>query len=42
MQAGGERVLVVPAPLAYGKKKVGDIPANSTLRFEVKLLDIKK
>jgi len=41
MQVGGERVLTVPAPLAYGKRKQGDIPANSTLIFEVKLLDVK-
>ena len=27
--------------LAYGAKQRGDIPANSTLRFEVELLDLK-
>ena len=42
MKPGSERVLVVPAGMAYGKKKMGDIPANSTLTFEVKLLEIKK
>ncbi|KAI0032463.1 hypothetical protein K488DRAFT_78473 [Vararia minispora EC-137] len=41
MQAGGERLLVIPPALAYGKRKMGDIPPNSTLTFEVKLLSIK-
>jgi FK506-binding nuclear protein len=41
MKVGGERLLIVPPPLGYGKRKMGDIPPNSTLRFEVKLLDIK-
>ncbi|KAH9938946.1 hypothetical protein B0H21DRAFT_757649 [Amylocystis lapponica] len=40
MHVGSERVLEVPAPLAYGKRKMSDIPANSTLRFEVKLISI--
>lgn len=41
MQAGGERRIVVPAHLAYGSKKTGDIPPNSTLMFDLKLLEIK-
>lgn len=41
MKVGGERVLTVPAPLAYGKQKLQGIPANSTLIFEVKLLEVK-
>jgi len=41
MQAGGERRLTIPANMAYGKKAQKDIPANSTLVFEVKLLEIK-
>ncbi|KAI0829737.1 hypothetical protein BC628DRAFT_1512543 [Trametes gibbosa] len=40
MQVGGERLLTIPAPLAYGKKSQSGIPANSTLIFEVKLLGI--
>ncbi|KIM29798.1 hypothetical protein M408DRAFT_22668 [Serendipita vermifera MAFF 305830] len=40
MKVGGERLLVIPPALAYGKQKTGGIPPNSTLTFEVKLLDI--
>ncbi|EJD03152.1 FKBP-like protein [Fomitiporia mediterranea MF3/22] len=41
MQAGGERLLIVPPNLGYGARKIDGIPANSTLRFECKLLEIK-
>lgn len=41
MQAGGERLLTIPAPMAYGKKAQQGIPANSTLIFEVRLVEIK-
>ncbi|KAJ6587037.1 hypothetical protein DFH09DRAFT_1142379 [Mycena vulgaris] len=42
MQQGGERLLTIPAPMAYGKRGQGsDIPPNSTLIFEVKLINFK-
>jgi len=41
MAIGGERRLTIPAHLAYGSKGVPGIPVNSTLIFDVKLLDIK-
>jgi len=42
MKVGGERTLEVPPNMGYGKRSSSDIPANSTLFFEVKLLDIGK
>lgn len=41
MQIGGEREIVVPPAMGYGARKMSDIPANSTLTFEVKCLEIK-
>jgi len=42
MKVGEKRRLIVPANLAYGNRKMGNmIPANSTLIFDVELLAIK-
>jgi FKBP-type peptidyl-prolyl cis-trans isomerase FkpA len=39
MRVGGERVLVIPASLAYGSSSPSaDIPPNATLVFDVKLV----
>lgn len=32
---------MIPAHLGYGSKATGDIPKNSDLTFDVKLLSIK-
>ena len=42
IQAGGERRITIPAHLAYGSKKLPDIPANSALVFDVKALEVGK
>ncbi len=42
MRVGGKRVLTVSPEYAYGSQAVGPIPANSTLIFEVELLDVGK
>ena len=42
MPVGSEWELVIPAEIAYGSRGQESIPPNSTLIFNVKLLEIKK
>jgi FKBP-type peptidyl-prolyl cis-trans isomerase FkpA len=41
MKVGGKRRLTVPARLGYGDRARGNIPAGSTLVFEIQLLGVK-
>jgi len=42
MKPGGKARLVCPPEIGYGERGSGLIPANSTLVFEVELLEVKK
>ncbi len=42
MREGGKRELHVPAHLAYGERKIGElIPPNSNLRFVIELIEVR-
>ncbi|MCE1644805.1 FKBP-type peptidyl-prolyl cis-trans isomerase, partial [Enterobacter hormaechei] len=41
VKKGGKIKLVIPPELAYGKADLPGIPANSTLVFDIELLDVK-
>ena len=42
MQVGGQRTLLIPADLAYGRKGAGGvIPPHASLVFEVELVDVQ-
>ncbi|MDH4249040.1 MAG: FKBP-type peptidyl-prolyl cis-trans isomerase [Deltaproteobacteria bacterium] len=41
IQPGERRQLIIPPELGYGKRQMGDIPANATLVFNVEALAVE-
>jgi peptidylprolyl isomerase len=41
MKVGGKRKLTIPPEQGYGSDQMGPIPANSTLLFDVELVDVQ-
>lgn len=42
MKVGGKRKLTIPSSMGYGSQDIPGIPANSTLIFDVELVEILK
>ena len=42
MRVGGKRILIIAPDYGYGNQGIGTIPPDSTLFFEVELLDVEK
>ncbi len=42
MKAGGQRVIIVPSDMAYGKEGYGPIPKNATVVYAIELIKIEK
>ena len=41
MSKGGKAIIICPSSLAYGEQEMGNIPAYSTLVFDMEVVDVK-
>lgn len=41
LKEGGEITIIIPPHLGYGSKKTGIIPANSILKYKLKVLEVE-
>jgi len=42
LNKGSKAIFIIPPSLGYGNRQVGPIPPNSTLKFEVELVNVKE
>jgi FKBP-type peptidyl-prolyl cis-trans isomerase len=42
LKKGQKATIKIPPELGYGNKKQGSIPANSTLIFELEIVDVEQ
>lgn len=41
MKAGGQRIIIIPSDMAYGREGYGPIPGNATVVYSIELLEVK-
>lgn len=41
MKVGGDRVIIIPAEMAYGSKGYGPIPGNATVVYAIELVSVR-
>eukprot|EP00238_Polyblepharides_amylifera_P004387 CAMPEP_0196576050 /NCGR_PEP_ID=MMETSP1081-20130531/5404_1 /TAXON_ID=36882 /ORGANISM="Pyramimonas amylifera, Strain CCMP720" /LENGTH=187 /DNA_ID=CAMNT_0041894547 /DNA_START=600 /DNA_END=1163 /DNA_ORIENTATION=+ len=41
MHEGGSRVAILPASMGFGKLRIGEVPKNSTLIYQLELIKVK-
>ena len=41
MKAGGQRVIIIPSDMAYGREGYGPIPGNATVVYAIELLEVE-
>lgn len=41
MKAGGQRIIIIPSDMAYGREGYGPIPANATVVYAIELLKVE-